>query len=199
MTPRPSEKDYSVKKAAAKRVAEALMKWEKEAEGERVSDLEDWMKPAMDVVEDCRFENGYRLAKKLDERYHVEPTTGLVEMLDDCELYLHDAIYKAVKDWVIAEGIPCPFQIGDEVKFKDQRSKKILDGEIARIWTEEARVTVYCEELGHIRNVPGKTGTHGQVIAYEDLFWPSGEPVVLCGSACHPVEDPRQPKLPMLV
>lgn len=120
------------------------------------------------------FSDGFALAKKLDDK-GWEVNTDLVNILDNAQSYIYTALNNAVQAWVEQYDIKPPFPIGHKVKITNNRKRitnkaefiaQEVSGEITKIWEKEAKYTIYCESLGHVR--VGE-GTHGIVKNYEEV------------------------------
>lgn len=169
MSTRPSYIDQNIMEAAAKRLVKDLYKWELEGlehdERDRVTE-ESWWKAAMRMIDNCRHNNGYELAKILDDSFWVEPDFNLVELLEDNpERYLDEELKKATEEWIKNEKIQSPFKVGDLVTVKMRKGVGYIQGEITRVYENEAKVCVFISQLGHVKD---GIGSHGWVMSYEE-------------------------------
>ncbi len=175
MSTRPTYSDKNLVEAAANRLCKDLYKWEIDGlehdEKDRVTE-ESWFKPSVEVVEKCRYKNSYELAKMLDEDFWVEPDFNLIELLEDYpERYLDEELKKATDEWIKTEKVQSPFKVGDLVMVKMRKGTGYIQGEITRIYENDAKVCVFISELGHVKD---GIGSHGWVMSYEDC-----KPVVI--------------------
>jgi len=135
MRSRPDRSNPKVIEKATAVALAVLVKWEPES-------LEDWEKPAKEIAErSLRLEDGYALAKFLDDTYMVEVDTELVNLLDDLHFALNEVINGEVRAWVIEENIQCQFTPGQKVMFSHRWHKDVV-GIVDRIDAIKAKITV---------------------------------------------------------
>lgn len=126
-------------------------------------DPDDLIEMATDVI-DHYDDDGYSLAKMLEDSYFLSPDTELVNELDTV-LGLKRTAHKAsIKRWVEENAIKCPFKIGSIVRTD---SVKGGTGEVYEINESEATCCVRFERLGHVKS---GTGTHGKILKYEEML-----------------------------
>lgn len=136
MRSRPDRLNPKVLGKATAIAMDVLIKWEPNCP------KEDWEGPAKDVAErSLRLDDGYALAKFLDDTYMVEADTELVDLLDDLHYDLNDVINEEVKAWVIEENIRCPFIPGQKVMFSHRGHKDVI-GTVEKIDADRAKITV---------------------------------------------------------
>jgi len=106
--PRPTRSDPRVKEIATRRLAEDCAQWGDE------TDAAQWEK----MLSRCHLnDNGYEIAKDLDQRQHVIAVDAvLVEILDSASSYVWSAHDDLTKLWVEANGIQPSLVIGDRVR-----------------------------------------------------------------------------------
>lgn len=109
-----------------------------------------------------RHGDGYELAKALDAQ-------GWDVDFDLCEWLEHkfsvivdNALREHVKAWAKSQSFP--YAIGDAVQFT--RAGKPGHGEIVEVHLTDAKATIYCPHLGHVRE---GVGTHGFIVPWENI------------------------------
>lgn len=93
----------------------------------------------------CR-EDGYEIAKSLDSSYGYSPNAQFVEALDCTSSLYSGIIDQQSKEWVLAYNVNMPLAIGDKVKFPYFRGS--IEGEITRLFPNEAKYGIWSETLG---------------------------------------------------
>lgn len=83
--------------------------------------------------------DGYALARKLDDMGWC-PDAQLVEILDDFELDLGEALKEKVRDWVRSHDLRLTLREGDPVTFEANRSP--LEGTISSLLPDTAEYEV---------------------------------------------------------
>jgi len=141
---------------------EVLVKLDKLFPDEDNGDISDHLVEKMIFYNEI---DGYRLAKSLDDRFYIDSDFETADMLNDLHWELDKVYGKAVKKWIEEQGIKVPFEIGDEVSINVLNS--YVEGEIHYIYEDSARVSVFCESLGHVRS--GCSGTLGIIKNCEDV------------------------------
>lgn len=105
---RPNRNDPAIVAAAARKIAEVCVEWDGED-----SAVEDWID---DLIKCCfDWDDGYRLAKALDDRCYVHVDADLVEALGAASYAHSDAHEAAVREWVKANQIKPDLEVGDRV------------------------------------------------------------------------------------
>lgn len=107
MSKRPTRYDDAVVRPAAAVIAKACSEWAGDG------DPDDWI----DDLIQCRHEwdDPYRLAKRLDDRYGVSADFELVETLDGVLWEVGRIHDDAVKAWVAETGFTPAYAVGDVV------------------------------------------------------------------------------------
>lgn len=104
---RPRSSDAAIIEVAATALAAECAKWSKDG-----TSIAEWV----DCLRDIRWcNNGYQIAKELDEYHSVEPDEELVEILAGAGSHLYSAREAAIKQWVAANNITPPLTVGDRV------------------------------------------------------------------------------------
>ena len=122
--------------------------------------------PVKDIVEDMvgeieQYHDGYENARRLDGEWDIN--MGIVEWLD--ALPWSEVIDEETKKWVEQNNIKLEKDIGNIVKFKT--SMKTMEGEITKLYPDQARYLVCCESEGHVKE---GLGTHGFYVEAENLL-----------------------------
>ena len=139
------------------KVGAILTDWESGC-GDDPDDLIEMAKDVVDHYED----DGYALAKMLEDSHYLNPDTELVNALEEVGRIKSAATRATVERWVRDNEITCPFEIGTKVKTRGVDGV----GEVYEIDAKQAKCSVRFECLGH---VVGGLGTHGRILKYEDL------------------------------
>lgn len=124
-TPRPSTRDQAIMEAAARAVAESLVKHGCFEESEQ-DDI------ARDILREIRCSDGYELARALDRSHGWSPTAEMVEILDTLSYELAAAHSRAQAEWAKQVSIEPPLPIGARVVLKGFRATEA--GEITGIY-----------------------------------------------------------------
>lgn len=160
--PRPSRHDAAIVKAAAEALAPRVEKW-------MASDGDEFGcgEVAEQIAEiiGTHDHDGYRLAKRLHDRFGYEPDSELVEILEDASFKITEANHFATLRWMADWNIQPRLSIGDSVCRVPCASDP--SGGIAKIAsiTKTAEYVLYCPWLGHVES---GMGTHGIIVAFED-------------------------------
>jgi len=163
MTKRPSSHDEKIDTLIAEELLDDVIGWLK-ASGDEDPDRDEVRKSlesAMDFEDD-----GYKIARQLDnDGWDVD--AELVHILDNAfpnRIRIHRDF---VAKWVEENGIKPTFEVGQTVAFKERN--KSHTGEITRINEKQAEYTIYCAEMGHVRE---GTGSHGVILPFEAVSIP---------------------------
>jgi hypothetical protein len=153
--PRPTQRSEEVIKAAVASALPTFLRWAIEPEdGKESGNI------SKDLCEVLRYGNdGYEMATSL-ERRSWSPDSELVELLDGLLHTRSVATHKAVAEWVTRNNIQPALKVGDKLVWKGDQA------EIAKIYTEDARYTLFIAVKGHVRE---GVGTHGIVVTFEDV------------------------------
>ena len=138
---RPHQRDEGIIRAAAQLVAQDCLRWDPK------SDVDDWVRDLMKAK--YEWDDGYTLAKYLDDHCHVSSDRELVEILDGATSKLREVHNAEVKKWVGIVGFKPEHAIGAAV------STRHGEGRITGIYVETAQYVVNTEgkkEGGYIIN-----------------------------------------------
>jgi hypothetical protein len=102
MTKRPNARDEDIRLKAATEMAPKVVEW-LQAEGDSDSDVESVAIDLASVV-DYR-EDGYEIAKALDDRFGYSPNASLVDVLDCFGFVVRKHLVEAEKKWVLGNGL----------------------------------------------------------------------------------------------
>lgn len=165
-TKRPSHYDERIDLEVAGALLPKVLRWLK-ARGEDEPTEEDRQDILEQLANACRFhDDGYEVAKQLDDRHMWESDSELVDLLDEVAFARIRAHEKAVEAWVQQHGVAPKYSVGQRVAFKRQRwDKEKVTGEVTAVREKTAQYLVFCESLGHVRE---GCGTHGTYVAFED-------------------------------
>jgi len=107
VTPRPTRHTDAVIRAAAEKLAVDCLEWDSSATAE------EW---AADLIK-CKWSwgDGFKLAKELEDRCHLDADMQLAEILDSGSSYLWEAEREAVKAWVAENDIKPQFEVGARI------------------------------------------------------------------------------------
>jgi hypothetical protein len=181
-TKRPSEHDPKVvaihMAAIRERVGEYVARNDAVGDGEDMDTVMADVERAMDLESD-----GYRIAAQL-EGHGWTVDARLVEFMHGLVRDRYEAHRQVVRDWVIAEGIKPVFSVGDWVVFESPRRFGKVEGEIIKIFGDQAKYLVFIPSEGHVREGLGTLGTH---VPFEDVR-ASGPPAAVSGGK--PTQEP---------
>jgi hypothetical protein len=107
MSIRPDERHPEVPERAVRIMAERLARWA------RSGPPEDYMDAARAVM--GSHENGYEIARDLESFHRLLPDAELVEICDSAYSAVLAAVDELVGEWVKAEGVKVPFNMGDKI------------------------------------------------------------------------------------
>lgn len=123
--PRPRENDDAIMLAAAREFAPHCARWDP------TSDADDWVEALYKARH--HWDDGYRLARALEDGSHVVPDAALVEILDGAGFTLSRVRDREVRLWVGIVGFDPVHKIGDVVKWpRGQGVVKGIEVETAR-------------------------------------------------------------------
>ncbi len=126
---RPLRSDPAIRIEVAKQLAEDCGQW----------DMQDDATPAcikgwVNALLECRLsDNGYEIARNLEDYHSVSPDAELVEILDSASSYVWSAHENLVKAWVTDNGITAPLSVGQAISCRHG------EGLIVRLNEESAR------------------------------------------------------------
>jgi hypothetical protein len=162
---RPKEYTEEEHKLACAELAKEVMDW-KGNDGSYDEVLED-------LIDVCNSrDNGYEMAKRLDNYHSWEVDPELVEILDGFDSELYGVHQQTIKNWVQNNDIQPDYKIKDLVKFTSygENSKDhSFEGTITRINREYATYVIYVPEMGHVKMGEDSSGTTGIIIDYEKV------------------------------
>lgn len=160
MTKRPTIRDERVLQAAAK---ELLAEFNK-GTGEGLSEDD----ALYSIVEAITWEDdGFRICREL-ENNGWDCDAEMVDIMDNAAAYKYRHHRELLAEWVKENSITPPLCVSARVRFVHRGEQRV--GTIRSINADAAEYTVFCEELGHVRE---GLGTHGTIVKYEDC-WPDG-------------------------
>lgn len=161
---RPTGTEQLVRDTAARAVLSEIMVW-LDAQGDGDSEavvLKELAKVSTEI-------DGFRAAEALRLRFHWDVDSGLVELLDRLIDAARDARHRLTEIWVRETGVAPTFERGSKVRFEAWRKSEGwggATGEVTEIDEGRAVYTIYCEELGHVRQ---GVGTHGLIVPFESV------------------------------
>ncbi len=164
---RPSHYDEKMDLEIARVLLPKVLQWLKSGGGTDPTDEE-----RHDILEQltsaCRFhDDGYEVAKELDNRHMWDSDSSLVDVLDEIVNLRHRIHEKVVEAWVQQHGVVPQYSVGQRVAFKRQLwDKEAITGEVTAVREKTAQYLVFCESLGHVRV---GLGSHGTYVAFEDV------------------------------
>jgi hypothetical protein len=101
--------------------------------------------------------DGYELARDLEKEMDVQSDSELVDDMNSISYHCHSCLRENVENWVKDCEITPKYSIGDEVSVWVKNVNYI--GEISKIYERTAEYSIFIEELGHVREGVGTTGT----------------------------------------
>lgn len=158
--PRPTEVDP---REVALRLLPDVLAWMRGDNGRMLDpdQVDSVTKQLADVLDG--YSDGYALARDLDREGWI-PDSELVEILDNAQ-HLWNAVEEDnVAAWVERYNVQCPFVEGQPIEFRTSRAPVYLLGEVTDIYAKHAKVVVFCQSLGHVRE---GNGTRGVIVPYE--------------------------------
>lgn len=123
------------------------------------------IKDAEKMLRNNVYEDGYTLAKALENHCYWSPDSYLVSQLDDVMFMRSRILEKAVMGWVIDNDIKSTFAVGQRLDVLSKRDDDIHEGEIVNIVPETARFIIAVPSLESNHQF-GKN-TSGYVIEFE--------------------------------
>lgn len=162
MTSRPTKNDPEFLNIVCKKVLDLLLKWSDN------KNQEDWEDIAKFVVQHAIYgENGYEICRAIEETFSVYGIDAeLVDILDNIHFTINEELDKFIEEWVKKEDIKCPFVMDQKVYFYDGNQKYF--GTITKINEKKAKITVFCQELGHGKKDSNGMTRTGRVFNYEE-------------------------------
>ena len=158
VTPKPKHSDDAVIQAAARRIEVVLSEWDgKSNEGE-------YMACAVAIAKAARREDGYQLAKRLEDDFGIDSDFQLAELLDSEACHAVEEAFRSVLSaWISENKLACPFRLDQSVKHKTKGWTGIVVDLAPHL---PGSVSVFVASLGHVRS---GLGTNAAIIAWEDL------------------------------
>jgi len=166
---RPSHWDDRINREVAEAVMPRVLAWLKSQgddlpEGERALVLEQ-LTHAYDLHDD-----GYEVAKVLDDRYMWEVDSELVDILGSVLGTRYRAYDKLVGEWVQQHGVAPKYSVGQRVAFRrPYGARDRVTGEVTAVREKTGQYLVFCEAMGHVREDDGKCGARGVYLDFEDV------------------------------
>lgn len=128
-----------------KEISEILQNWEKDLTPEDAFDI------AKEIPHHAFRENGYELAKRLENDAGISPDSELVESLD-CIYYKYGRILTAhIKNWVSKNNLTLKLPIGSIVEFVDTTNGKTIIGEITRHFADELNYGIWWDGCNMVK------------------------------------------------
>ena len=169
-TKRPTGYEPDIIEAAEKELAKRLAEWSKGVDDS--TDEEGWADVAHYVAGECQVEpDGYKLARDIEDRFHVDPDFELVELLDNANFVVKQEMETAINRWVAETKPACPFAIGDHVLCKPLRScasRQEFRGTVVDIWYRTAQVVVSSAPAAELVLEGPKRTRRGHLHDWED-------------------------------
>ena len=144
---RPKERDDGIVRMAAERLAPRCVEWD-----EPGASPEDWVEALVRAAHD--WDDGYRLARVLERRSHVDPDELLVGILGDAAHVRSDVHRAEVVKWVRIVGFDPAHAVGDAVGTR---------------WGDGVVVDVRVETAQYVVSTDGRTNG-GHVIDAEAIL-----------------------------
>lgn len=88
-------------------------------------------------------QDGYELAKSMDDDYNWSVDSNVVESLDSVSNMVYNELKKEVAKWVIDNNIQPQYKIGARVKFK---SRELKEGTITNIDKDQALYYIHTDD-----------------------------------------------------
>lgn len=128
------------------------------------ADFDDESAAIADIENAIRYEDdGFRICRAL-ESASWDCDAAMVAVMEKAAHYKYREHREAVAEWVKVFGVQPSMREGERVTFR-HRGGKQHTGSVRSINAEQAQYTIFCEELGHVRE---GLGTHGTILNYED-------------------------------
>jgi len=118
--PFPFPENEAVRKVAAEMLWPKILKW---AEDGGDNHPEEIRGDVVDCLGDAMEDDGYKLAKLLDDENVLDPDSQLVDVLDNFHMYQHNAVRESRVAWVKATGWVPTLKVGDKVTRPDMLSR----------------------------------------------------------------------------
>lgn len=165
-TERPKYDYKQMREYTAKKLLQEVLEWHAQWDEDEPVDEETILKELENCVGN---DDGYEIARSLDQQYNWSPDTSLVEILDNSFFHMHDAQKMLIKKWVTENDIQPEFEVGQTVIFRHFTGEggKVSKGTITRIEKDTAQYVINSKELGHVEE--GQLGTTGIYCDYEDV------------------------------
>jgi hypothetical protein len=167
--PRPNSQSAEVLAMVANDLMPHILQWGKWDENDR--EAQEVAAQLLEVLGGR--DDGYKMAKTLEDRHYWDSDAELVDILEGADF--HSANRTAVMAWITDNGVKANFEAGRQVEVKTSPRESLLrKGEIAKIY-EDGNYCVMVPELGHVRE---GLGTHGLIFSWEDVeAWNGAESV----------------------
>jgi hypothetical protein len=162
MERRPYKRDDDVVRSAVKRLVPRIITWmEDEVESE-----EALCEEIVEAYQRHIHDDGFAVAKYLDDTWWGGGNSELVEILDGGFSYIRTAHKEATAEWIKRNNIQPRYSVGDAVTVK--HTGEPLPGIIRSVDDQWGTYTVYVEALGHKKEGEG-CGTLGIVLEWEKV------------------------------
>lgn len=165
---RPSSYGKDINLEIARALLPRVLLWLKLDEGAALTEEETSV--ILDELSDacaCN-DDGYGVARDLDNRHMWDVDSELVDILDAVAFERIKAHDRSVEAWVLREGVKPEHALGQRVQFRFQKWDKVSNvGEVIEVDERKAKYLVFCESLGHVRN---GVGTHGVYVPFEETM-----------------------------
>lgn len=162
--PRPTKLSEDMVLKVVKQLAELLYSWAPEWSDDELIETAQYLYKQIDY-------SGYELAKKLEDKFLINPNSQLVELLEDIPYIKREALDEQVKAWVAQEHIEPKHKVGAEVKVNVKYPSNIAGeyvGIIRNIEHSTAKYIIGVPALGDV--APGSgNGTTGRYFNFEDV------------------------------
>lgn len=167
-TKRPSHYDERVNQAVAEGALPHVLRWLKsQGDGDLPEDERQDILEQLVVAFDLH-DDGYEVAKVLDDRFMWQVNSELVDVLDSALGTRYRAHDKVVEEWGLQHGLAPKYSVGQRVAFQSLHVPRgRLTGEVTVVREKTAQYVVFCEAMGHVREHDGKCGARGVYLDYE--------------------------------
>lgn len=126
-----------------KEISEILQNWDKQLTSDDAFEI------AKEIPYYAFRENGYELAKRLEDDGGITPDAELVEDLDYLNYRHYHILNKHIKNWVKENNLTLTLPIGTIVEFIDTTNNKKVIAEITNHYPEDLNYGVWWEGMNH--------------------------------------------------
>ena len=164
--PRPQRHGEEMDAKVAEGLLDNVLEWLEGHGGN--SDRDDVLKSLTDAIDRAGDDDGYAIAKALDDEGWAGIDADFVEILNEASWLRGQAHDDAVREWVKRNAVAAPLPVGAKVRIAFKRHPDDgAEGAIAAINDDLATYVVACPSLGHVPE--GQFGTHGLLIPFENV------------------------------